>query len=65
MPRRFLKLQEAVDFVLEEEADDEVDFILLGPPPGGDDSDAEDVDVEDVTTQNFPIEISSEIEVRA
>lgn len=48
--------------MLEKEAGDECDVNLLGPPPGGDDSDIEDGD-EDVTVQNFPKEVSSEVEI--
>ena len=61
MPKPFLKLEEAVNRVLESEEDD-CDIILLGPPPGGNNSDIEEIDEDDVTNQGIHNDVSSKIE---
>ena len=56
-------LKDAVDFVASE-IEWPADVVIVGPPTGGDDSDVELIDDEDLTENNIlPTEVAGEIEV--
>ena len=55
--------KDAVDFVASE-IEGPADVVIVGPPNGGDDSDVELIDDEDLTENNIlPTEVAGEIEV--
>ena len=56
-------LKNAVDFVASE-IEWPADVVIVGPPTGGDDSDVELIDDEDLTENNtLPAEVAGEMEV--
>ena len=53
-------MRDAIDHALEQ--DDDVDIIMTGPPPGGDGSDLEDVDDDQIEYAGMPDEVSGVLE---